>query len=76
MLETELRICQRIAKEYNLDVQEVIRIQRSQFKNVAKLIRAYEGKAFALPYLGEFCMLPKKERYLEVCRENNKVEKK
>ena len=74
MLEVELRICQRLAKEFGLSVQEIQRIERSQFKNVTKLMRTFSGKAFGIPYLGEFAVQPNKERYLEQCRINNKVE--
>lgn len=74
MLDVEDRICQRLAKEFGLDVREIQRIERSQFKQVTNCFRSFEGKAFAIPYLGEFAVLPNKERYLEVCRMSKEIE--
>lgn len=74
MLDVEERICQKIAKEFNLSPAEVRTIHRSQYRQITKTMRAFEGYAFALPYIGEFSVIPKMERYLEVCRINNKVE--
>lgn len=70
MIDIEEKLCQRIAKEFGLDAKEVMRIQRSQFRQAYKTIKSFEGKCFALPYIGEFSVLPNKERYLEVCRYN------
>lgn len=78
MLDIEDRICQKLAKEFGLPVEEIRAIQRSQFKQVKKTIQEFDGKCFAIPYLGEFQFKDSEgiQRYLEVCRniKNNKVE--
>lgn len=65
MLDVELRICQKIAKEFGLDPMEVQRIQRSQFKTVANCFRAKEGAAYTVIGLGEFLLRRGKEKWYE-----------
>lgn len=71
MLEVEERLCQKLAKIYGLPVREIKRIQRSQYKQVTKTFNEKQGKAFAVPYLGEFDVIPKRGKILE---NKNKVE--
>lgn len=71
MLDVEERICQKLAKEYGLSVREIKRIERSQYKQVTKTFNEKKGKAFAVPYLGEFDVIPERGKILE---NKNKVE--
>jgi hypothetical protein len=65
MIDAEEKLCQKLAKEFNIDVREIIKIQRSQFKQIANTMRAKEGKSFALPYLGEFTIIPSRSVSIE-----------
>jgi hypothetical protein len=73
MIDVEKRLCQKLAKQFDLPVSEVIKIQRSQFKQLAETFRAKEGKAFSIPYLGEFSI--KKTQAHKFIENINTVEK-
>jgi hypothetical protein len=73
MLDVEERICQKLAKIYGLSPIEIKRIERSQFKQVTRTFNEKQGKAFAIPYLGEFDVIPARGLILE---NKNKVEEK